>query len=108
MDDNNTQTTIMPYPGFSAAGSGETLAYVPITVLEDGCTVSRLTFANEPDPINWEVTDSSGVVVLQRNAAYETQYRFFGTGPFTIALQGWDGEKYVKISRSTPIYCTGP
>ncbi len=57
------------------------------------------------DDLTWVVKDLDGFQVLGRNAAGETQYRYFQSGTYTVALEAWGGSYYVTVSNEVTINC---
>ena len=57
------------------------------------------------ESLTWVVTDEDGFQVLGRNAAGETQYRYYRSGTYTMRLEAWAGEYYVPVSNTVTITC---
>ena len=74
-----------------------------LEVHSDGCGVFRS--GEIGDDLTWVITDQDGFQVLGRNAAGETQYRYFGSGSYTVALEAWGGGYYVAASNEVTITC---
>ena len=76
-----------------------------LTVAEDGCGVIREGPEGDPDMLQWVVRDGDGFQVLGRSAEGEDRYRYFVPGDYTVALQAYDGEKYVDVSNTVEVRC---
>ena len=74
-----------------------------IEVHTDGCGVFRT--GQIGDDLTWVVTDEDGFQVLGRNAAGETQYRYYRPGTYTVHLETWGGDYYVPVSNEVTITC---
>ena len=103
-------------PGSSCDIPGETAATLPaqptttlpqithtLEVHSDGCGVFRS--GDVGDDLTWVVKDLDGFQVLGRNAAGETQYRYYRSGTYTVALEAWGGSYYVAVSTEVTINC---
>ena len=86
-----TTTTSVPQPTYS------------LEVHSDGCGVFRS--GEIGDDLTWVVKDLDGFQVLGRNAAGETQYRYFRPGTYTISLEAWGDSYYVTVSNEVTITC---
>ena len=74
-----------------------------LDVHTDGCGVFRS--GEIGDDLTWVVKDPDGFQVLGRNAAGETQYRFFRPGTYTVVLESWTGDYYAEVSNVVTITC---
>ncbi len=74
-----------------------------LEVHSDGCGVFRSGAIG--DDLTWVIKDEDGFQVLGRNAAGETQYRYFRPGTYTVALESWDVGYYVTVSNEVTITC---
>lgn len=74
-----------------------------IEVHSDGCGVVRSGAIG--DDLTWVVKDQDGFQVLGRNAAGETQYRYFRSGTYTVVLEAWGGDFYIEVSNEVTIDC---
>jgi hypothetical protein len=74
-----------------------------LEVHSDGCGVFRS--GEIGDDLTWVVKDQDGFQVLGRNAAGETQYRYFQPGTYTVTLEAWGGDHYVAVSNEVTITC---
>ena len=100
-------------PSDTAGETVETLPAQPTATLpqptytlevhSDGCGVFRS--GKIGDDLTWVVKDLDGFQVLGRNAAGETQYRYFQSGTYTMALEAWGGSYYVTVSNEVTITC---
>lgn len=78
----------------------------PTYVLElhsDGCGVFRS--GEIGDDLTWVFKDEAGFQVLGRNAAGETQYRYYRSGTYTVTLEAWGGGHYVAVSNELTVTC---
>lgn len=85
---------------------GTTPATAPTHTLEvhtDGCGVFRTGQLGER--LTWVVKDQDGFQVLGRNAAGETQYRYYRSGAYTVVLEAWGAGHYVEVSNQVEITC---
>ena len=111
-----TDGIVEAVPGSSCDIPGETAVTLPaqptttlpqithtLEVHSDGCGVFRS--GDIGDDLTWVVKDLDGFQVLGRNAAGETQYRYFGSGTYTVALEAWGGSYYVTVSNEVTISC---
>ncbi|HSP26932.1 MAG TPA: hypothetical protein VLN74_00190, partial [Ilumatobacteraceae bacterium] len=74
-----------------------------LEVHSDGCGVFRSGVIG--DDLTWVIKDEDGFQVLGRNAAGETQYRYFRPGTYTVALESWGVGYYVTVSNEVTITC---
>ena len=74
-----------------------------LEVHRDGCGVFRS--GQIGDDLTWVIKDQDGFQVLGRNAAGETQYRYFQPGTYTVVLETWGGGYYVDASNEVTITC---
>lgn len=111
-----TDGIVEPVPGSSCDIAGATAGTLPaqptttvpqptytLDVHSDGCGVFRS--GDVGDDLTWVVKDLDGFQVLGRNAAGETQYRYFQSGTYTVALETWGGSYYVTVSNVVTINC---
>ncbi len=89
--DPTTTTFVPPEPTYT------------LEVHDDGCGVIRS--GEIGDDLTWVVKDQDGFQVLGRNAAGETQYRYFQPGTYTVVLEAWGGDFYVEVSNEVTITC---
>lgn len=74
-----------------------------VKVHSDGCGVIRT--GEIGDEVIWTIKDQDGFEVLARNAAGETQYRYFEPGTYTVVLESWGDRHYVAVSNEVTITC---
>ncbi len=74
-----------------------------LEVHTDGCGVFRT--GEVGDDLTWVITDADGFQVLGRNAAGETQYRYWLAGTYSVVLESWGGSYYVEVSNTVTINC---
>lgn len=74
-----------------------------LEVHTDGCGVFRS--GEIGDDLTWVITDADGFQVLGRNAAGETQYRYWLAGTYSVVLESWGGDYYVEVSNTVTINC---
>ena len=74
-----------------------------LEVHSDGCGVLRSGAIG--DDLTWVIKDEDGFQVLGRNAAGETQYRYFRPGAYTVALESWGDGYYATVSNEVTITC---
>jgi len=111
-----TDGIVEPVPGSSCDMAGATAVTLPaqstttlpqptytLELHSDGCGVFRS--GDIGDDLTWVVKDLDGFQVLGRNAAGETQYRYFQSGTYTVALEAWGGGYYVTVSNQVTINC---
>ena len=111
-----TDGIVEAVPGSSCDMPDETAATLPaqptttlpqithtLDVHSDGCGVFRS--GEVGDALTWVVKDLDGFQVLGRNAAGETQYRYYRSGTYTVALEAWGGSYYVTVSNEVTISC---
>lgn len=89
-------------PGLATSAELSDSLYT-LEVHSDGCGVFRS--GNIGDDLTWSVKDRDGFQVLGRNAAGETQYRYFQPGTYTVTLETWGGSYYVDVSNEVTITC---
>jgi hypothetical protein len=89
-------------PAQASAG----LPSLQLQVASDGCGVIRTDGGSSaPQGLQWSVSDTEGFEVLGRNATYETHYRFFRPGSYSVVMKAFDGQGYVAISNAVSIVC---
>lgn len=74
-----------------------------LEVHSDGCGVFRS--GEIGDDLTWVIKDEDGFQVLGRNAAGETQYRYFQPGTYTVVLETFGAGRYVEASNEVTITC---
>ncbi len=102
VENPTTGEPTVPSPDEPPAPDDGTFEFT-IEVHTDGCGVFRT--GQIGDDLTWVVTDEDGFQVLGRNAAGETQYRYFRAGTYTVYLETWGGDYYVPVSNEVTINC---
>ncbi len=93
----------IPLPDSDGPSTEDASLQYTLEVHSDGCGVFRS--GEIGDDLTWVVTDADGFQVLGRNAAGETQYRYFQPGAYTVVLEAWGGGYYVAVSNEVTITC---
>jgi hypothetical protein len=103
-DDPPSIDDLVPVPAPTVTTSdGPTEPTHTLEVHSDGCGVFRSGAIG--DDLTWVIKDQDGFQVLGRNAAGETQYRYFQPGTYTVALETWGHGYYVAVSNEVTITC---
>jgi len=101
---NNVVTVVfVRLPASAEPRIEDELPRFTLEVHSDGCGVFRS--GEIGDDLTWVVMDKDGFQVLGRNAAGETQYRYFLPGTYTVVLETWGGGHYVAVSNEVTISC---